>query len=130
MGVFDTQIKTVKRLIDKYGEPVALKTTGSTISNPTKPWESTDSVPVSTDVKIVFLSPSASGNSMFSKELLQYLSGTSVSSGTVRGYMAPSTVIPKLADIVVRSSAELKIKAVETISPNGQILLHVLEFDR
>lgn len=129
MGAFDRQIKTVKRLIDKYGELVTIKTPAYSIPDPNKPWVSVQVPPSSVNLKMVFLSPSSTGESLFGKELLQYLSGTQTPSGGIRGYMASSSIVPNLSSIILRSNKELVVKAVDTLSPNGQIIMHTLEFN-
>jgi len=130
MGVFDRQIAIVQKLISKYGQTVEFKTITQTITNPAKPWEATDST-ISTNLKMIFLSPSASGESLLGRELLQYMKGTEVSFGEIRGLMAfHSTVVPKMADIVVRDSKELKIKAIDILAPNGQTILYTIEFEK
>lgn len=130
MGVFDRQIASAKRLIDKYGQSVQIKTLAHTIPNPAKPWESVD-VPASPiTVKMVFISPSSSGESLLGRQLLEYLKGTEVVTGQIRGLMAASSLItPKMSDVVLRDSKELKIKAVDTLAPNGQAILHTIEFE-
>lgn len=129
MGTFDRQVKSVKRLIDKYGQLVTFKSTTLLNANTNKPWELTNGTPAQKDIKVIFLSPSSNGESFLGRELLQYLTGTSVASGKIRGYCAAFEYEPKLNDIITRDSNELTIKAVDTLSPNGQVLMHVLEFD-
>lgn len=133
MGIFDSKIKTVKRLIEKYGQTVTLTNIAFTAEDSNKPWDQTEDTtpdPETINLKMVFLSPSASGLSMIGKELLQYLGGSDINSGKVRGFLAPSSYVPKLNDIISRDSEELKICAIDTLSPNGQIIMHILEFDR
>lgn len=140
MSVFDRAIKSAKRMIEKYGESVTLKTFTYTTPDSSKPWKSaittetvgSEEVPVSTSTffKCVFISPSVSGNSMFGKELLQYLKGTDISTGKIRGFVAGESLIAKLNDVILRGNEELKILGIDTISPNGRNILHVLEFDR
>ena len=128
MAVFDRQIKTVKRIIDKYGESVTLKSTAFTTPDSSKPWEVTQSSSTDSTIKMLFLSPSNAGDTLFGRELLQYLKATEVSTGMVRGYVEGAVNL-KIADLVVRASATLKIKAIDTLSPNGQKIMHVLEFE-
>jgi len=130
MGQFDRQINTVKRLIAKYGQTVTFKHINSPVAlDDSKPREKTDIAASQTDIKMVFLSPSVSGASQFGKELLQYLSGTEIAKGTVRGYCGSFQYEPKLNDIFIRDGNELTIKAADTLAPNGQIIMHIVEFD-
>lgn len=113
MGQYDRQIKSVKKLIAKYGQIV---THGSNTGN--------------IDIMMVFLSPSASGESKIGSQILQYLAGTQVSSGELRGFVAPFGIEPSLTDIIVRDGKELVISSIDTLAPNGQPILHVFEFVR
>lgn len=113
MGQYDRQIASVDRMIKKFGQVVTFKRFGPDITK---------------NICMVFISPSASGESQFGKELLQYLSGTQVASGCVRGYCAPFKYTPKLNDIFIRDGKELIIKAVDTIKPGSQEILHIVEF--
>ena len=62
MGVFDRQIRSVERLVKKYGQPVTIVSSVSDTPDPNKPWEQIEDIPISTDVYMVFLSPSVSGS--------------------------------------------------------------------
>lgn len=128
MAVFDRQIRSVTRLISKYGQTVTLKSTSSVTPNPTKPWEQTDTS-TETQVPMVFLSPSVSGAALLGKEFMEYIKGSELKVSEIRAYMAPTSVAPKVSDIVVRDGKEMKIRAIDTLNPNGQTILHTLEFE-
>lgn len=130
MGIFDRQIGAVKRLIAKYGQTVTFKHINPPIVlDPLKPWDIVDINPDVAYIKMVFLSPSVSGESRINQELLQYLSGSAIPSGAVRGYCASFEYIPKLNDIFIRDGNELTVKAIDTLAPNGQAILYTVEFD-
>lgn len=128
MGVFDRQIESVKRLIEKYGELITFKRLAYTVSDPNKPWLQTEIPETNKDLKIVFLSPGASASTLFGRELLQYLKGTQTITGEVRGYMASGSIVPRQNDIVIRNGKEIKISAIDILNPNGQDILYTLEF--
>lgn len=127
MGVFDRQRQTVKRLIEKYGESVVIKTLAYTIPDPLKPWELTEIPPSQVTAKMLFLAPGNSGVTMLGRELFQYLSGSQSVTGELRGYLSWE-FSPKVNDLVIRSSKELKIKSIDSLAPNEQTLLHTIEF--
>ena len=129
MVTYDRQVKTANRLIAKYGQSVTVTQIPQIIADPSKPWETTDGTPVITTVKMIFFSPTATGDSQLGKEILQYLKGMDVAFGQIRGYLGASALVPKISDIVTRDSKVLKIKAVDTLAPNGQAIFHVLEFE-
>jgi len=129
MGRYDSKITAVKRMINKYGQQVTYRVTNANIADLNKPWIQLDDVlPVEYQSYIIFLSPSSNGLSRIGQELLQYMNKDEVAEGTIRGYMAASTFTPKLSDIVVRDGEELKIDAIDTLAPNGQVIMHILEF--
>ena len=128
MDAFDRQIRSVERLIKKYGQVVTLNSTSSVTPDPLKPWEQTDTS-VSTDVPMVFLSPSVSGAALLGKEFMEYVRGSELKVSEIRAYMAATSVTPKVSDIVVRDGKEMKIRAIDTLNPNGQTILHTLEFE-
>lgn len=128
MAIFDKQIRAVKKLIAKYGQEVTLISTSATIPDPSKPWEQTDSK-VELKVMMIFLPPSVTGASLLGKELVEYIKGSELKVSELRAYMAPISIIPKVSDIVVRDGVELRIRALDTLNPNGQIIYHTLEFE-
>jgi len=129
MGVFDRQIRSVERLVKKYGQLVTIMSSVPDTPDPNKPWEQVEDVPVSTDVYMVFLSPSVSGSALLGKEFIEYVKGSELKVSEVRGYMATTSVKPKVSDVVLRDGKELKIRALDILSPNGQDLLYTVEFE-
>lgn len=124
---FSVHVKTVQRMIAKYGQSVVYnQMTASTVGNP---WEGTSIKGPDIPVKMLFLAPSSSGETQFGKELLTYLKGSETSKTQVRGYMASNGFEPAKNDIVVRDGKELVISAIDTLAPDGTSILHVLEFE-
>ena len=126
MERFDRAIKTVLKLVAKNGQTVTFKHTNQSVPNVNEPWNMVESLPNTQDIKMVFLSPSS--NSQVGKELLQYLTGTSVPTGKIRGYCGPFNYVPKLNDVFIRNGQTLIISAVDTLSPNGQTIMYIVEF--
>ncbi len=63
--------------------------------------------------------------------LVGYLKGTEVVTGSTKALMASVSFTPSIQDVVVRSSGEtLRIKSIDPLSPNGQIILYTIEFDQ
>ena len=129
MGIYDRHIATVKRLIAKYGQDVIFRSTNQAIADSTKPWENTETTPNETTVKMVFIDPSTTGTSLIGKEILQYLKGTSIPSGVVRGLCAPFAYVPKLNDVFIRDGNQLTVSGIDTLAPGGISIMHTLEFD-
>lgn len=128
MGTYDRQIKTVSRLIKKYGQVVQFKKPVASVPDPNQPWIMIPGTPILTDCNMVFLAPNNTGSSEFGKELMQYLSGTQTVSTVIRGYMDSLTVTPDMTMSVIRNGKELKLKAIDEVAPNEQTLMYVLEF--
>lgn len=125
MGVFDRQIATAIRLINKNGELVQWIDRVATPVDPAKPWLPTGEVDTPEPVKIVFLPV---GTRFL--ELLQIAAKSEVPTGSQKGLMAAVSFVPKIDSLVIRASQnrQYKIKSIDTISPNGQIILYKLEF--
>lgn len=125
MGVFDRQIATAIRLINKNGELVQWIDRVATPVDPATPWLPTGEVDTSTDVKIVFLPV---GTRFL--ELLQIAAKSEVPVGSQKGLMAAVGFVPKIDSLIIRPSQnrQYKLKSIDTISPNGEIILYKLEF--
>ena len=129
MAIFARQQNRAKILINKYGQSIVYKSTNSSIQNINKPWIQTDSIPTQYNVKMIFLSPSDSGNSRLGHEILKYLGNTDSKTGELRGYLEAGIVEPKLSDIVERSSKEMKISYVDKLDINGEVIFYILGFE-
>lgn len=125
MGVFDRQIATAKRLIEKNGELSQWVVRTQNAPNPDTPWIPTGETDVSNPVKIVFLPV---GTRFL--ELVQMIAKTEVPTGSQKGLMAAVDFVPQIDAVIIRPSGDrqYKVKSIDTISPNGQIILYKLEF--
>lgn len=124
MGTFDRQIATAERLIKKNGQKVTWRKPGTSTPDPSTPWLPAATAPTDyTDTSIVFLP-----NNRINNELLRYLGATEVTTGNVRGLMWAVPFTPAANDIVLRAGVELRVKSIDTLAPNGQIILHTIEF--
>lgn len=126
---YNRQIATAKRLIEKYGQTVSFSRISETISDPLKPWEKTLGTPEVSNFKMVFIDPNATGISQLGKEFLQYLKGSEILEGKLRGLLANNNFEPKPTDILTRNSKELKIYAINPLAPSDQTILYVLELE-
>lgn len=125
MGQFDRQIATAQRLIAKYGQDVTWQTVVEA-TNGAQPWKGTTSADTPNTAKICFVP--VRDNDW--RKLLAYLKGTEVPSGKLAGLMAGNVPFdPKLKDIVVRDGVTLNVTNIDLISPNGQKVLYILEFE-
>jgi len=126
MGQFDTAIATATRMIAKFGQSVTWrKMTISTLPDANKPWLPTTDTKTEYTVSIVFL-PTNRAN----EELIRYLKGSDVTLGSVYGLMAVQTFEPRAKDTGMRGNNLLRIKNVDPVSPNGQVILYTIEFDQ
>jgi hypothetical protein len=92
-----------------------------TLIDPTQPWLGSTEVTVTHNPYICFV-PASGG--FFS--LVQYLKGTETPHVGTYGLMAPQSFDPELTDLVLRSGEPLKIKTIDTLKPNEQVVLHIL----
>lgn len=127
MGQFDRQIATAQRLIAKYGQAVTWQTVNEGApANPAQPWKSSAAADTPNDATICFVP--VRDNDW--RKLLAYLKGTEVPSGRLAGLMAGNVSFePKLKDVVVRDGVTLNVTNIDLISPNGQKILYILEFE-
>lgn len=124
MGTFDRQIATAKRLIEKNGQKITWRKPGTSTPDTDKPWLPVATTPTDyTDISIVFLP-----NNRINNELLRYFGATEVTTGNVRGLMWAVSFVPTANDIVLRAGVELRVKSIDTLAPNGQVILHTIEF--
>lgn len=124
MAQFDRQIATAIRLIKKYGQVIAWRQTLNE-DDIVEPWkeEAPDEVTPDKTPSIVFL---YSDNK--AEETLGFMVGSDIPNGTLIGYMGSVDFTPSISDIVIRDSEVLRIKNINVLSPNGQIILYIIEF--
>lgn len=121
---FDNAIALATRLIAKNGQKVTWKQVKAT-SDVSEPWKQSATVNVNKTVSICFVP--AKDNEW--RKLLAYLKGTEVPMGRLAGLMAPVNFEIGLQDIVVRSGVDLRIVNIDTLQPNEQKVLHIVEFE-
>jgi len=125
MGQFDRQIETAKRLIAKNGQSIVWRKLGVGMPDPLMPWKLTADTHDDYTATICFLPIGRVG-----QELIRYLKGTEVTTGSVRGIMRAVDFEPTANDVVIRDGKTLRIKSIDPLSPNGQIILYTIEFDQ
>jgi len=125
MGQFDRQIETAKRFIAKNGQSVTWRKLGVDTPDPSTPWKPAADTPDDHMATICFLPPGRVG-----QELIRYLKGTEVTTGSVQGLMSAVDFEPTANDVVIRDGKNLRIKSIDPLSPNGQIILYTIEFDQ
>lgn len=125
-GVFDRQIATAQRLIAKYGQDVTWQTVvDGAPADAAKPWKPAEATDTQTTTKVCFVA--VRDNDW--RKLLAYLKGTEVPVGRLAGLMAGNvSFTPKLKDIVIRDGVTLNVTNIDLVSPNGQKILYILEF--
>ena len=124
MGVYDRQIASAKRQIAAKGQDVTWRVlVDGAPADSSKPWKPSQATPDDKPVKIVFL-PSTMANN----QLIKYLKGTEVPTGSLTGLMAAVDFEPKAKDVVVRDGVELVVESIDLIAPNGEPILYTLEF--
>lgn len=127
MGQFDRQIATAVRLVAKYGQDIIWRTVvDGAPANPAQPWKPTEAADTDTTAKVCFVA--VRDNDW--RKLLAYLKGTEVPVGRQAGLMAGNVAFePKLKDVVVRDGVVLTVTNIDLVSPNGQKILYILEFE-
>lgn len=127
MGRFDRQIATAKAAIKKNGELCTWRApTAATPEVGEKPWKPVADTPTDyEDISILFL-PAGTINA-----LVRFLKGTEVPTGSTSALMGAVAFVPSAKDVVIRSDgSELRIKSIDPLKPNGQIILYTIEFDQ
>lgn len=127
MAQFDRQIATAVRLIEKYGQAVTWTTVNDGAPpDAAKPWKPAEAADTPNEATICFVP--VRDNDW--RKLLAYLKGTEVPTGKLAGLMAGNvSFTPKLKDVVVRDGVTLNVTNIDLISPNGQKILYILEFE-
>lgn len=124
MGVYDADIAAAQQMIAEAGQSVTWhKLSDGAPPDANKPWLPSSGVPVNYTVNIVFL-PIDRVNERF----LQALRGTEIPSGSFQGLMGAVDFIPSIKDKVTRNGVVLQIRSIDTLAPNGDPILHTIEF--
>lgn len=126
MGVYDRQIASAKRLIAAKGQNVIWRrlSISTPLPDVNKPWKPGDDTTVDVSVSIVFVPVNRVGN-----ELIHLLKGTEIATGSLKGLMGAVSFEPSIKDVVIRGDKTLRIKSIEPIAPNGDIIIYTIEFD-
>ena len=124
MAIYDRQIATATRLIEKYGQTITWRKVGILTPDATQPWENTNGTTVDYSPKMVFISK------WRDQILLKYLKGTDIPTGDITGLMATQSFIPAINDTIVRGSDNYVVKDINTVSPNGTAILYVVTLSR
>ena len=120
---FDNAIALCTRLIAKNGQVVTWKQVKAG-TDPVEPWKQTTATDVNKKATICFV-PTKDNEW---RKLLAYLKNTEVPSGRLAGLMAPVNFEIGLSDIVVRECVDLRISSIDTLQPNEQKVMHIIEF--
>ena len=123
MGVYDRQTAQATRMIKAKGELVTWNFGLAPIANdPDKPWIASNYVPTTQNVSILF----TSGRSGAFAKLI---AGSNVESGKQTGIMHAVNFVPSLSDTVTRSDGTvLGLSSIDSLEPNGPVILWYLEF--
>jgi hypothetical protein len=126
MGVFDRATATALRLIKKNGQSVVWRSNfdGSPIDS-LKPWNKSDVTPTDNNTVIVFLPIGA----RVERSTQRTQESDNVFTGYQYGYMGKVSFPISIKDVVIRNGIELRIKSIDTLSPNGEQILHEIEFE-
>jgi hypothetical protein len=128
MGVYDRQIESAQRIILEKGEVCEWHVAATAVvADAEEPWNQT----VDDEADAVAHAPSIAFfplSRQFS-QLLRYLKGTEVVTGSLYGLMGAVDFTPKLTGIVERGDGtKLGITAIDPFSPNGEVIFYTIEF--
>ena len=125
MARFDSAIKLAQRLIKKNGHVAQWHNLGEIVPlDVEKPWLGGETQSVIYDVNICFIPVENKDE----RKLFQYLTGTEVQIGRLAGLMGAVGFLPTAEDYVMRSGTQLRIKTLDVLKPNNQILMYTIEF--
>ena len=128
MGIFDRQIATAKRLIDRYGEDCVWQQPGERDPD-VKPWHgSNENAPDPIPVKIAFF-PNGGDTAMAA--VIAALGDTDINVASEYGLMAAVDFDPATSDTLTDSNGNnVEIVKMTPLRPNGQIILWKLWIER
>lgn len=125
MGKFDSQIASAKKSIGENGQWVLWNRNlnGVTV-DPNSPWLPSDSASLGFVVKIVFVPVG-----LRLAEFIRAIDQTEVKTGRLKGLMAGGLAFaPDAGDSVNRDGVVLQIESIDTLAPNGQVILYTVFF--
>ena len=120
MGRFDDEVLMALEEIRDNGQTVTWTTTPIIREDENEPWKQTSGQSETFTVSMVFLpiNKEQQETLMLSKE--------GVPDGAVMAYMAVTPFTPMPTDTVSRDGTILSIESINTLAPNGQVILHTL----
>lgn len=125
MPRFDRQIGTALKLIKKNGQSVQWVKQVIT-SNPAEPWNETSVPTVVGNPFICFLPLDLQGKQF----LVSLGSSPEIAQGSYYGLMGNVNFEPSTTDIVIRDGKNLEISTIDLLSPNGQLILWTVIFNK
>lgn len=128
MGIFDRQIETAKRLIDRYGEACLWQKPGERDPD-AKPWQgSNENPPEPIPVKIAFF-PNGGDNSLAA--VIAALGDSEINIASEYGLMSAVDFDPATSDTLTDSDGDnVEIVKMTPLRPNGEIILWKLWVER
>lgn len=126
MSRFDSAIALATRLIKKNGQKVTWQIAkDGPPPDSAQPWKGGEATDTTKSPYICFVPI----KDKETRKLIQALKGTEVPAGNLAGLMAPVTgLTPSLKDVVIRNERVLRIVSIDSIAPNEQTVLWILEF--
>lgn len=126
MGRFDRQVASAARMIRENGQKVVWQAcAGGTAADPDKPWDTSGGSKTEHTVDMVFVSINRTD-----ARFMQYFKGSELAEGFLKGLMPAVAFKPDINDYVVRGDETYKVKNVDPVAPNGQVILYKIEFER
>jgi hypothetical protein len=120
--VFERQIATAKRLIEKYG--MVCVWTELRPGTPTAPNKPGPTVPFVYSASLVFLPENRIGY-----EWVRALVGTEIPEGGGYALMPAVDFEPTLSSVIEQlDGTELRPQSIDPLSPNGEIILYTVKF--
>ncbi len=124
MGVYDKQMALAVRMISTKGQTVTWRKQTAEPIDDNKPWELNTSVDTDYSPSIVFLPID-----LINHEFRRFMKDSNLIAGNEGGLMAAVDFTPEVGDMVIRGSEVLKVKNFYRLSPNGEIILYIIEFN-
>jgi hypothetical protein len=115
--MWDEEIDYVLEEIEQSGQLINWKQINKVETS--TPWLPTNGTAIDNDVFMCFATNAK----------LQYWSGTEIPVGMMIGLMGQVDFTPKMKDVVIRNGEELTVKQINTLAPNGVVVLYKVVFE-
>lgn len=116
MGVYDRQIKSVKRMIEKYGQSVTWRQVrNGAPADANEPWKPGTPTTTDNETSIAFFPFTSS-----SMAVQRYRNGSDIPEGTLYGIMDSVDFDPKLKDEIIRDGKTMNVIQCDPLNPNGE----------